>query len=492
MTPSSRIKRSNDQPIRPDRDFVLYWMTANRRVDWNYSMDRAIEHAEEFGKPLIVFEGLRTGYRWASDRFHRFVIDGMADNRDRLGDTRVAYYPYVEPTEDAGKGLLAALAERACVVVTDDFPAFMLPRMTSAAADQIDVRMEAVDSNGILPMRLESKAHTRAYLFRKVLQKRLPSHLEEHPSPKALWGHALAPAEIPAEILERWPAASDELLDGGDLGALPIDHDVPPVDAHPGGRQAGLDRLEAFMGRYGSYDDDRNHPDAEATSRLSPYLHFGHVSAHEIFARVAERDGWSIDDISDSTSGSRDGWWGMSENAEGFLDELITWREIGFNMCVVHPDTYDDFESLPDWALKTLGEHADDPREHSYSLEEFENAETHDEIWNAAQNQLRVEGRIHNYLRMLWGKKILHWSESPQDALDIMIELNNKYALDGRDPNSYSGIFWVLGRYDRAWGPEREIFGKVRYMTTGSAKKKLRLNDYVERWTGQQGELFGS
>jgi deoxyribodipyrimidine photo-lyase len=155
----------------------------------------------------------------------------------------------------------------------------------------------------------------------------------------------------------------------------------------------------------------------------------------------------------------------MRPEVEALLDQVLTWRELGFNLCAQRDD-FDQYESLPDWALQTLDAHRSDPREHVYSSAQFENANTHDPLWNAAQNQLRRDGKIHNYLRMLWGKKILEWSFSPREALDTMIELNNKYALDGRDPNSYSGIFWVLGRYDRAWGPERPVFGKVRYMSS--------------------------
>ena len=175
----------------------------------------------------------------------------------------------------------------------------------------------------------------------------------------------------------------------------------------------------------------------------------------------------------------------MEEAAEGFLDELITWRELSYNMCSKRPD-YARYSSLPEWARRTLEEHINDPREYTYTLEEFEAGQTHDELWNAAQMQLVTEGRMHNYLRMLWGKKILHWTARPQDALRIMIELNNKYAVDGRNPNSYSGILWVLGRYDRAWGPERPIFGKIRYMTSDSTRRKLKVNSYIERYAPQQ------
>ncbi|MGD9857196.1 MAG: deoxyribodipyrimidine photolyase, partial [Planctomycetaceae bacterium] len=220
---------------------------------------------------------------------------------------------------------------------------------------------------------------------------------------------------------------------------------------------------------------------ADATSGLSPYLHFGHLAAHEVFSRIAERERWSPAALGDATKGSRSGWWGMSAESESFLDELVTWRELGFNRCCLSDD-FDRYESLPDWALRTLADHAGDPRVHVYTLDQFESAATHDDLWNAAQRQLTGEGRLHNYLRMLWGKKILEWSSSPQEALDLMIELNNKYAVDGRDPNSYSGIFWVLGRYDRAWGPERPVFGKVRYMSSENTRRKLRLTEYLERY----------
>jgi deoxyribodipyrimidine photo-lyase len=174
----------------------------------------------------------------------------------------------------------------------------------------------------------------------------------------------------------------------------------------------------------------------------------------------------------------------MSAGAEARLDELVTWRELGFNMAA-RRDDYDRYESLPDWARKTLEKHQRDRRPTVYSLEDFEAAATHDPLWNAAQRQLVREGRIHNYLRMLWGKKILEWSASPRDALETMIELNNRFALDGRDPNSYSGIFWCLGRYDRAWGPERPIFGTVRYMSSENTARKLHVTQYLRRYAAE-------
>lgn len=490
-TPEVRVRSLNDCDINRNGEYILYWMIANRRVRSNFSFQRAVELSQELEKPLIVFEALRTNYRWASDRIHRFVMQGMADQRENFAGSAVTYYPYVEPEPNHGQGLLETLANQACVVVTDDFPCFFIPTMLKLVSKRLSVRIEAIDSNGLFPIYGTDRVFSRAYSFRRFLQKELRPHLENFPKPHALQGVELPdPIELPKAIAKRWPAASDELLkaDAEQLAQIPIDHSVQPA-AFDGGEKAANQALNAFLNDgFERYADDRNHPDSDASSRLSPYLHFGHISAHTVFTAIADREDWSPADLAEKPNGSRDGWWGMSENAEGFLDELITWRELGYNMCALTPD-YDRYESLPDWARETIAEHASDERPYVYLLAEFEQAKTHDEIWNAAQRQLVRDGRMHNYLRMLWGKKIFEWSETPQAALKIMIELNNKYAVDGRNPNSYSGIFWVLGRYDRAWGPEREIYGKIRYMTSDSTRRKLKMKEYLEEYSGD-AKLF--
>ncbi|MFN7954486.1 MAG: deoxyribodipyrimidine photolyase [bacterium] len=480
--------------MRGDGDFVLYWMIATRRVHSSFALDRALEWATDLGKPLVVLEALRVGYRWASDRLHRFILDGLAENERRVASAPLTYYPYVEDELDAGKGLLAALASHAAVVVTDEFPCFMLPRMVAAAARALPVRLEAVDGNGLLPLAAAPQAFPTAYAFRRFLQKQLPKWLADRPRRDPFAGRDLPRlAGLPARVVARWPRADLEALrDAAALARLPIDHSVPiaPTLGGSGAAETALERFVAeCLSRYG---DARNEPEQSVTSGLSAYLHFGHLSAHDVFTAIAGAERWSPDRLASRADGSRAGWWGTSAAAEGFLDQVITWRELGYNFCWNRSD-YDRYESLPEWAQRTLGEHAGDPRPHRYALDDFECARTHDPLWNAAQTQLVREGRIHNYLRMLWGKKILEWSESPRVALATMIELNNKYALDGRNPNSYSGIFWTLGRYDRPWGPERPIFGTVRYMSSENTARKVRVKGYVARYApdaGRQRRLF--
>ncbi|UCF19881.1 MAG: deoxyribodipyrimidine photolyase [Gemmatimonadota bacterium] len=479
--PATRVTNCNQAPVHRDRDYVLYWMIASRRTTWNFGLQRALEWCRELRKPLLVLEPLRCGYRWASRRLHQFIIDGMTDNSRRFDDSSVYYYAYLERRSDDGHGLLAALAACACVVVTDDYPAFFLPRMVSAAAERLDVRLEKVDSNGLLPLRATDRVFETAYSFRRFLQKALPEHLEQFPLPDPVAGARIPKlTAIPSEVTRRWPNAAPDLLAGHlpRLADFAIDSEVATVET-AGGSEAANNALERFVSqRLAGYSELRNHPDEEATSGLSPYLHFGHISSHQFVAELMAREGWDRDRLSGDTAGKRSGWWGMSESAEAVLDQIVTWRELGFNSCV-HREGHDEYESLPGWARETLAEHVNDERPHLYALEELERARTHDDVWNAAQTQLLRDGQLHNYLRMLWGKKILEWSPTPETALSAMIELNNKYALDGRDPNSYSGIFWCLGRYDRPWGPERPIFGKIRYMSSENTVRKLRLSEYL-------------
>ncbi len=484
MIPEPRVRPLNLQPIQTEGQYVLYWMVAARRLEWSFALDRALDHARRLGRPLLILEALRCDYGWASDRLHRFVLEGMAEHSRRLAGTGIGYHPYVEPAAGAGRGLLESLAAKAAVVVTDDFPCFFLPRMVEAAGARLGVLLEAVDGNGLLPLRAASRVFTLAHSFRRYLQQELPRHLDTFPTRDPFAGPPPPPfGRLSEEIERRWPAAAPELLAAGPavLSRLPIDHGVGPA-AIAGGAGAAAATLERFLAtRLGSYGEGRNHPDDDAASGLSPYLHFGHLSAHQVFAAVMGREGWHRSRIAARPNGSRHGFWGASAAVESFLDELLTWRELGYNLCWQVP-AYDRYESLPDWARATLERHADDPRPTVYSGAELAAAETHDPVWNAAQRQLVREGRMHNYLRMLWGKKVLEWTRSPEQAVEVLIELNNRYAVDGRNPNSYTGIFWCFGRYDRPWAPERPIFGTIRYMSSAATVRKLRMKAYLQRY----------
>lgn len=482
--PEIRLRSLNSQTVDPAGEWVLYWMTMQRRPGFNFALEHAASEAARLGRPLVILEALRLGYPRASERSHAFILQGMAANARALAGRPVFYFPFVETIPDQGKGLLAALAARACLVVADDHPGFFLPRMLAAAGRQIPVQSLAVDGCGLLPLAAAGQAYPSAHAFRRFLQKELPGHLAACPVPDPLAGLVLPRlAGLPAEITRRWPTAPAPALAAapGFLAALAIDHSVPPAPL-VGGWQAARQRLAAFLNHGLSRYLERHHPDAEAGSGLSPWLHFGHISPHEVFAALAARENWGPQRLGAKPAGQREGWWGMSPPAEAFLDQLVTWRELGLNAARHLPD-YDQYESLPAWARQGLAAAAGDPRPFRYRLEQFRAAATHDQLWNAAQRQLNQTGVMHNYLRMLWGKKILEWTASPQEALAVMLELNDRLALDGRDPNSICGVFWVLGRYDRPFG-RRPVSGPLRPMTSASARRKLRLRQYLARWGG--------
>lgn len=456
-------------------------MTTARRLRSNFALQRAVAHAVALEKPLVVLEALRCGYPHASDRLHTFVLQGMREHASALSKGPVRYYPYLEPADGAGKGLVAALAAQAAVIVTDWYPAFFLPRMIASSARQVDCALEAVDTNGLLPVAAAARAIPMAHGFRAHLQRSLRGELRQWPEDKPLDRLPDTPrARIDAAITTRWPAATAAVLRGETLADLPIDHSVLPA-GFTGGSSAARARLDEFVEhKLADYADRHNQPEQDFTSRLSPWLHFGHISAHEVFERVMSREKWTSRKLGTAARGAREGWWNTSASTESFLDELVTWRELAFNTSAFLP-AFDRFEALPAWARQTLEAHRRDRRAHVYALEQFERAETHDQLWNAVQRQLTRDGWFHGYMRMLWGKKILEWSRRPEDALTVMEHLMNKYSLDGRDPNSWAGFGWVLGRYDRPW-PEREIFGTVRYMSSTNTAKKLRVKMYLSEY----------
>jgi deoxyribodipyrimidine photo-lyase len=479
-----RLAYMTSAPPNPNAEHVLYWMTSARRPHFNFALQRAVELATCWKKPLWVLEAIRLDYPWASERLHGFVVQGMADHARHFEARGIAYYPYVESHRGEGAGLVEALAARACAVVCDDYPCFFLPQMLKAFCARTTSAVVAVDANGLLPMRAAPRAFPTAKGFRSHMHKTLAGEGVLLPKPDPLNGHRLPPlSKLPAGVLQRWPLTPSKRLEatGKLLLDLPLDRSVAITEQRGGfiaARARSTEFVETQLERYAT---DRNHPDLDCTSALSSYLHFGHISAHEIWTGLTVREAWTPERITLKAKGQREGFWGMSLAGEAFADQLLTWREIGFNQCF-HVRNYDAYASLPAWSRATLEKHASDVREDIYSLDQLATAQTNDPVWNAAQRQLTREGRMHNYLRMLWGKRILEWTRSPEEALACMIELNNRYALDGRDPSSYSGIMWTLGRFDRPWGPERSIFGTVRFMTSQSALRKLRMREYLKRY----------
>jgi len=481
--PTLRLVPLNDVPADPHGRFVLYWMTACRRATFNPALDHAINLAVANRRPLLVIEALGTRYRWACDRFHRFVLDGMTDNQRAFASTPATYACWLGRGErDEGAADFASVAQQAVAVVLDDAPAGFQRPLNRALAARCTMQVVAVDGNGVMPLRAATELKQRAVDYRRVVQRSIAPHLLQMPAEKPFAGVSLPALDwLPTFAAD--PATCD-------LAALPIDHTVGPV-ALRGGTTAARAHLSTFMAsRYARYDRGRNDVEDSAASGLSPWLHFGHLSTHEVCSAVFSKEHWSIDHIIErKVTGSKEGWWGMSAPGEALLDQLLVWRELGFHFCHHVPD-HTSYEGLPAWARTTLGCHAADPRPHRYDLAELAAAQTHDAVWNAAQTQLVREGVMHNYLRMLWAKKVLEWSASPAAALAVLIELNNRYALDGRDPNSYTGIMWTLGRFDRPWAPERAIFGSIRYMSSDSARRKLDLDDYLARYAAAPQTSF--
>ncbi|MTI86522.1 MAG: hypothetical protein FH748_00990 [Balneolaceae bacterium] len=480
---SYRKFERNKKEVNTSGEYILYWMQVNRRFQYNYALESAVRLANQYNKPLLIYEELRVDYPWACDRFHTFVMEGMKENAEYAQQEQLNYFSYVEGDADEGKGLFYSLAEKACAVISDEYPVYIAKTHNEGVAENLGVAYITIDSNGIIPLGITEKDPYSAYLFRKIMQNHFVEAFTNPPQENPVENlKNKSKVDVPEECYKIHSRAENSLQDiSTTVAALPINHNVQAVNLK-GTRQAALDKLGVFISHnLFEYGDKRNDPDENKTSGLSPWLHFGKISEYEIVKAVLEQQpgSWDISSITPN-NGKRSGFFGGDASIESFLDEVITWREVGFHFAHHRPD-YDQFESLPDWALKTMRKHEDDVRKHIYDLEEFAQSSTHDEIWNAAQTQLREEGIMHNYLRMLWGKKIIEWTPDYRTALDYMIELNNRYALDGRDPNSYTGIFWCFGRFDRAW-QERPIFGKLRYMTSKSTRNKVKLQQYLNTY----------
>lgn len=487
---SYRVFKQNDNEVRNERDYVLYWMQSTRRFHYNFALEYAVSWANKLNKPLLIYEAFSCQYRWATDRSHTFMMQGMKEHLDIAAKKNLNYISFCESEPGQIDQMFMKLSEQASLVISDEYPIFIIKKSNQKYSQKVDVSYITVDSNGIIPLGLTDKDPYSAYFFRKIMQRNFVEAYTHPPKKNPLDDiENNDDIESLSDIVKHFPDGKKALEDiPSFIKTIDINHSVQPIEWE-GTRQAGLGMLGQFI-QHGllEYGNKRNDPDENKTSHLSPWLHFGKISTFEIVRAIFDHqpEDWSLDKIT-YNKGSTGGFFNGNPEIADFLDELITWREVGFHFAHHRPD-YDQFESLPDWALKTMDEHRNDAREWTYSYEEFAAAKTHDELWNAAQRQLREEGIIQNYLRMLWGKKVIEWTPDPETALEYLIDLNNTYAIDGRDPNSYSGIFWCFGRFDRAW-QERPIFGKLRYMTSKSTRKKVKLSQYLDKY-GDQRELL--
>ena len=452
---NERVVRLNDHEINENAKYVLYWMQIFKRTTHNHSLTYAIRRSNELALPLVVYEGLKYNYPWANDRLHTFILEGVEEKRKAFAYLGIKYVFYLQKDKHSPKQTVAKLAECAALIVTDDYPCFIIPGHNETIASKANIPVFAVDSNCIIPLAKFKKEEYAAYTIRPKINKLIDNYLRPYVEESV---------NIAAKNIDL--DCSDTVVTTDNIAKLvaecDIDHDVKPSKKYKGGTIAAKERLDLFIKNIlPDYDKTRSKPDRDGSSRLSSYLHFGFISPLEI--ALAVTDAKASEDAKDA-----------------YLEELIVRRDLSFNF-TRHNKTYDSLGSLPDWVHNTMREHAADERQVVYSLEDMESANTHDELWNAAQREMVATGEMHNYVRMLWGKNVIAWTKSYEEAFAILEHLNNKYCLDGRDPNSYAGILWCFGKHDRPW-MERPVFGMIRYMTSGNTGKKFDSKEYI-RWT---------
>lgn len=452
-----RLRVLVNERARPQ--YVLYWMRVAVRDHENPALDAAIAAANALGVPAIVYHAVSERYPYASDRHHTFILEGARDVAAGLRRRGVAYALHVERPGERGP-FLRLLAEGAGLVVTEDAPVPPLAEWTRRLAAHLTTRRVpfiTVDASCVVPMPQLKQRFDRAYAFRSASRAIAQASLARP------WTD-LAP-ERPSALppLPFTPVDAESLDDRAMarlVSACAIDHSVGPVRTLRGGSTAGYARWEAFRASgLASYAQRRNDAAVDGTSRLSPWLHYGHVSPFRI-AREASAEP-------------------SSEGHVKFLDELLVWREAAWHFAS-HTPNLDSLDALPAWALATLDAHAQDPRQ-LVSAERLERGRTGDALWDLAQRSLVVHGELHNNVRMTWGKAIPAWTPSPEAARRALLDLNHRYALDGRDPSSYGGLYWCLGLFDRPFVPDTPVLGAVRARPTAPHARRLDLERYAAR-----------
>ncbi len=452
MIQRERVRPLNNE-IERGRDFVLYWMQAAQRAEDNHALEFAIDRANERGKPLVAYFGLTETFPEANERHYAFMLEGLAETARSLEKRGVRL---VVRRISPGKGAVE-LARRADLVVVDRGYLRVEREWRAAAARSLDCPLIQVETNAVIPL---EQASPREEWAARTLRPKMMRRLEEYLVP-------LRARRLKKDSLGLRVASFDIQDAGRALADLKIDRSVGRVTAFMGGTAQAKRRLTEFIGqKLAIYTESRNDPNADAVSHMSPYLHFGQISPLFIALEVRKPGGRA---------------------AEAYLEELIVRRELSLNFVYYNAD-YDRFAGVPAWARKTLEEHTKDRREALFSMIGLETARTGDPYWNAAQKELVSTGEMHNYMRMYWGKRMIEWAESPAEAFRNALVLNNKYAIDGRDPNSFAGVAWCFGRHDRAW-PPRPVFGKVRSMTAAGLRRKFDIDAYVRKNEVSHGQI---
>jgi deoxyribodipyrimidine photo-lyase len=426
---------------------VVYWMSRDQRVHDNWALIFSQQLALEKNRPLAVVFNLVPDFLEATIRQYGFMLTGLEQLESELKKYNINFFLTKGNPETEIPSILKLL--NASILVSDFDPLKIKRIWKRDVAKKINIPFYEVDAHNIVPcLFVSDKMEFGAYTIRPKIYKVLPEFLDEFPELKKM----------------KLSYLSAEIIDWKDIkNSIKVNRDVNEIDWLKSGEQNAQIVLKDFLEKkLDRYAEERNDPNKNVLSNLSPYLHFGQISAQRIALTVNQ-------------------FYGNHPSSDSFLEELIVRRELSDNFCYYNTK-YDSFEGFPDWAKKTLNDHRKDKREFIYSLEEFEKAKTHEDLWNAAQIEMVKTGKMHGYMRMYWAKKILEWSKSPEEALKIAIYLNDKYELDGRDPNGYTGCAWSIGGvHDRAW-TERQIFGKIRYMNFNGAKRKFDVASYIKKY----------
>jgi len=451
MIETERIRFLNSKDIK-DRPYVVYWMQSSQRVEYNHALIYAINEANRLKKDLLVYLGITDSYPEANLRHYRFMLEGINEVKSRLETLGIRMVVCRCSPEEG----MIVLSKKAALAVVDMGYMKHERAWRSRCAALIDSRFAQIETNVIVPVEIASvKEEYSAANLRRKLDKIKDPFIVLPEEEDYLGGY------VSEELIPEFDVCD---IDNA-LSQLEIDHSVGAIDEFKGGTAKAKELLDNFFEEsFLYYSSKRNDPSYDYCSNLSPYLHFGQISPIYVYIRALNYETADPD---------------FSDSRKSFLEELFVRRELAVNFVYYNP-LYDSYECLPDWAKKTLAKHSADPRPYIYSKEDLERGLTHDEYWNAAQLQMVNKGKMHGYMRMYWGKKVLEWRPSPMDAYDTLLYLNNKYELDGRDPNGFAGVAWCFGKHDRPWG-ERDVFGNVRCMVYSGLKRKFSMEKYLDR-----------